>query len=127
MIQLSVNVSDFGRMADVYENVRKQVPQALVRAINWTGDKARTAAGRALSKQTGLNYGKVRKELHTKPATPSDLVYEIGATGGPISLKEFDAQQGKDGVRANPWGVRRLIPHSARNFKVEKRPVVPMI
>jgi len=87
MIQLSVNVSDFGRMADVYENVRKQVPQALVRAINWTGDKARTAAGRKLSKQTGLNYGKVRKELHTKPATPSDLVYEIGATGGPISRK----------------------------------------
>jgi hypothetical protein len=55
-----VDASAFNRMAAAFERAGANVKPALRRAINHTGDKARTQIVRALVKQTGLKYGRVR-------------------------------------------------------------------
>jgi hypothetical protein len=99
-------------MAAVFAFVGVDMRSALRRAINHTGDKARTQVGRALVKQTGLKYGRVREELRTINATVGSLSYIIRARGGYVSLKEFAARQTQKGVSAAPWGKRRVFPHT---------------
>jgi hypothetical protein len=107
-----VDARGFNRMAAVFERAGVNVKPALRRAINHTGDKARTHMGRALAKQTGLKYGQVRQALRTIPANVATLVYRIIAKGGYLSLKEFGARQTRKGVSAAPWGKRRVFPHT---------------
>jgi hypothetical protein len=112
MMNVSVDARQLIDVAGVYDQVGKQTPLALSRALNWTGNKARTAASRKLAEQTGLRYAKVRAELRTFPARPSDLEYSIGVSGRHIGLSEFGARQQKAGVSAQPWGKRRVFPHT---------------
>lgn len=85
---------------------------ALARAINHTGDKARTQVARTLVKQTGAKYAAVRKAMHTMPASAVGLLYQIVSRGGFMSLKEFGARQTSQGVSAAPWNKRRVFPHT---------------
>jgi hypothetical protein len=111
-LQVSIDTRGFQKLVSVLERAGRNVKPALRRAINHTGDKARTQIGRALVKQTGLKYGKVRQALRTVPAGNVSLVYRIIAHGGFTSLKEFGARQTKRGVSAAPWGKRHLFPHA---------------
>jgi hypothetical protein len=99
-------------MAAAFERAGVNVKPALGRAINHTGDKARTQLSRALVKQTGLKYGRVRAAVRTLRAGRLGLVYRIIAKDGWISLKEFGARQTGRGVSAAPWGKRRVFPHT---------------
>lgn len=100
---------------------------ALQRALNHTGDKARTQVGRTLAKQTGLPYGVIRKALKTNKASGArqeffggpavvsanaSLSYAITSRGGDISLKYFKARETRAGVTAAPFGQRRLFARS---------------
>src|SRR5206468_9858633 len=112
MFNLSIDARELIKVGEVYDQIGKQTPLALSRALNWTGNKARTAAGRKLAEQTGLRYGKVRAEIRTYPAKPSDLEYSIGVSGRAIPLAEFNARQTRAGVSAAPWATRRVFPHT---------------
>lgn len=94
----------------------------LQRAVNHTGDKARTQVIRVLAKQTGLSYGTIKRAVRTgrawgagadaatfKPGRGS-LVYVMTSTGGDISLKFFKARETRAGVTAAPKGQRKLFP-----------------
>lgn len=83
-----------------------------MRAINRTGDTTKTRVRRALSKQTGLKQQIVGRALKVKKASTSNLIYEISAKGGDISLKYFSARETRQGVSANPFGKRRLFAHT---------------
>lgn len=109
---VKVDAAAFDRMAALFDHAGVNVQPALGRAINHTGDKARTQVGRALVKQTGIKYGKVREALKTYRAGARGLVYRIVARGGYVSLKEFGARQTRKGVSAAPWGKRRVFPHT---------------
>jgi hypothetical protein len=111
-LKVSVDTKGFERLVSVMDLAGRNIKPALRRAINHTGDKARTQIGRALVKQTGIKYGKVRQALRTVPASTASLVYRIIAKGGYSSLKEFGARQVKRGVSAAPWGKRHLFPHA---------------
>ena len=108
---VKVDTHDFDRLTAMFASAGTNIKPALRRAINHTGDKARTQVGRSLVKQTGLKYGKVREVLHTYRAG-SSLTYLIKALGGYVSLKEFAARQTQRGVSAAPWGKRRVFPHT---------------
>lgn len=96
---------------------------ALQRAVNHTGDKARTQVTRVLARQTGLPYGVIRKALKVNKAggasisdgeitvrTDASLAYVITSRGGDISLKYFKARETLAGVTAAPFGQRQLFP-----------------
>lgn len=94
---------------------------SLQRAINHTGDKARTQVIRALAKQTGLNYGVIKNAVRTGRAWGASenaasfdagrgsLEYVLSSRGGDISLKYFKARETRQGVTAAPFGKRKLF------------------
>lgn len=99
-----------------------QKHMVLQRAVNHTGDKARTQVTRVLARQTGLPYGVIRKALKVNKAgggsilngeigirTDATLSYVITARGGDISLKYFKARETRAGVTAAPHGQRQLF------------------
>ncbi len=85
-------------------------PKAVTRAINHTGDKARTQVIRALSKQTGLPQKTIRKAImhgpQTKRATWSDPTYVLSAEGGDVALKFFKKRETRAGVVAHLGDAR---------------------
>lgn len=87
---------------------------AYSRAINHTGRIAGTAAGRALSAQTGLPASTGRRAIRRKidRATPSNLSYTIHGRGGNVSLRHFKPRETRKGVSAAPWNSRRVFAGS---------------
>lgn len=97
-----------------------KAPQAIRRAINHTGDKAKTAMARALAKQTGMKVSTMKRAL--KPLRASDgsatgfvpgkgsLEYVLRCKGGDVSLKYFRPVERGGGVYARPWGSQRFYP-----------------
>lgn len=95
-----------------------KAPQAIRRAINHTGDKAKTAMARAMAKQAGLKVSVMKRAL--KPLRASDgsatgfvpgkgsLEYVLRCKGGDISLKYFKPVERGGGVYARPWGSQRF-------------------
>lgn len=106
-----VDTRSFDRMVAIFDEAGIRLKPALRRAINHTGDKARTQVARALVKQTGLRYGRVRQVMKAHRAGAM-LVYRIVARDGWTSLKEFGARQTLAGVSAAPWRKRRVFPHT---------------
>jgi hypothetical protein len=125
----SAEVGDLDALAHLFRAVGNQAPHAIRRALNWTGDKARTKVVRVLARQTGAKYGAVRRAVVTKRANYGRLVYRLVAFGGYLSLKEFGARQRRDGVSAAPWGRRTVFRHafvsSAMGGHVFVREILP--
>lgn len=91
--------------------------RAMARALNHEGDKKRTQVLRALARQTGIKYRRIRAAVRTVRAGPSSLVYRLDFDGIETNLADFGARQTKAGVSAAPWGQRRVFPST---FIVEK-------
>jgi hypothetical protein len=87
-----------------------QKNNALRRAVNHTGDKAKTVVIRTLAEQTGLKQKVIRKAVKVKRANYSSLEYVMTTRGGDISLKFFGARETRRGVSAAPFGQRRVFP-----------------
>lgn len=89
---------------------------SLQRAVNHTGDKARTKVIRALAEQTGLKYGVIKSAVRTGKAWGASassftqgrgsLSYTLSSKGGDISLKHFKARETRAGVTAAPFRKR---------------------
>jgi len=112
LVEVEIDTRDLARFENLFRQIGNQAPNAIRRAINWTGDKARTQVVRVLAKQTGAKYGAVRRAMLTKRATYGRLAYRIVAFGGFMSLKDFSPRQRRDGVSAAPWGKRRIFVHA---------------
>lgn len=87
-----------------------QKNNALRRAVNHTGDKAKTVVIRELAAQTGLKQKVIRKAVRVTRANYSSLEYVMTTRGGDISLKFFGARETRKGVSAAPFGQRRIFP-----------------
>lgn len=92
----------------------KQMVKVMNRAVNRAGDMTRTAAHRALVKQTGLKSRYVLQRLKkgTRRSSWENLSYTITASGGDIPLKYFDARETRAGVSAKPFGRRQVFAHT---------------
>jgi Prophage minor tail protein Z (GPZ) len=112
LFSVEATLASLVNLENVLRQVGNQAPHAIRRAVNHTGDKALTQVSRTLAKQTGVKYRVVKRALTVQRANYDRASYKIGAKGGYISLKEFDARQTRKGVSAMVWGKRRVFPHS---------------
>jgi len=112
VLTIQIDTKGFDVLAARFRSIGRNIKPALSRAINHTGNKARTEVAWALVEQTGAKYSAIRKILKTHRASPGTLVYRITAKGGFMSLKEFGARQTSKGVSAAPWGKRRIFRHA---------------
>lgn len=88
----------------------KKSAQAINRAVNRAGDMTRTAMRKALVKQTGLKSRTITKSLRTTRSNYQRLAYVMRVKGGDIRLKHFAARETRQGVSANPFASRRILP-----------------
>jgi hypothetical protein len=79
----------------------------MIRAVNHTGDKARTQMRRVLVTQTGLTMKTIRKAVTSKKAFNGSN-YEIKSKGGDVRLMFFGARETRKGVSAAPWNKRQV-------------------
>lgn len=107
-----IDTKAFEQLATRLAAAGKNIRPALARAINHTGDKARTQVARALVKQTGAKYRAIREAMTSRMASAGTLVYRIVSRGAYMSLKEFDPRQTSKGVSAAPWNKRRVFAHT---------------
>ena len=95
-------------------------PLIIARAINHTGDKAKTAVIKSLVEQTGLKRKVIAKAVRVRRSTSGmetrgkagRAEYTLYTRGGDISLKYFGARETAKGVSAAPAG-RRFITQDA--------------
>jgi hypothetical protein len=119
-IAIRFDFAEINRLHNVLAAAGKSANQAIRRAVNHTGDKARTAVTRELASQTGLKYGLMKRALKVSRASdggPSGFVegkgsleYVIKAKGGNVGLKYFKPTERGSGVYASPWGEKKFFP-----------------
>lgn len=109
MTAIHIDMREVASLAKGMKGYTRQMPLAVARAMNHTGNIARTQAVRQVAKQMGIPVGRAREEIETKLATKADLSYELTARGKFISLRAFGARETTKGVSARPWGKRRTF------------------
>ncbi len=87
----------------------EKAPHALRRTVARTGDMARTQVIRALTKQTGLKREVIVRALKVTRPSFESLNYVMRTRGGDIALKYFSARETRKGVRASPFGKRKVF------------------
>ena len=107
---VKIDAEQLKRLANVLGALGKDAPAAIARAVNHTGDKARTQMIRTLTAQTGLKRKVIVKALRVTRASAAKgtMEYRIDSAGGNVSLKYFGARETRVGVSAAPWGARRV-------------------
>lgn len=110
MIELKVDVSQIAHLGNMIAAAGKEAPHALRRAINHTGDKARTQMRKVLVNQTGLKRKTINKAVTSTRANYGGAAYVIKSKGGNIRLMFFRARETRKGVSAAPWNARRVYP-----------------
>jgi hypothetical protein len=111
MIELNYDFKKLDRLGNALSAARDQLPVIMMRAVNHTGAKARTAMIKVLVKQTGLKRKTILRALITKNASPGGT-FVIDSKGGNVRLKFFAPRETRAGVTAAPWSKRRLYPHT---------------
>ncbi|WP_068305319.1 phage tail protein [Pararhodobacter sp. CCB-MM2] len=102
-----VDVRGLGRFENMLGALGQQAPGAVARALNRTGDMARTQVVKTLAAQTGLPQKTIRASVRVRRAsmgsasgTNRDLTYTLTSAGGDVSLKYFKKRETNEGVRA---------------------------
>jgi len=108
-MQIEIDASDLVDLARHYDNAPAKAKKALARAINHTGNVAMTRVRRALVKQTGAAYGKIKDEVTGVNGNVGSPTYQIVARGRAMGLVHFNARETRKGVSARPWGKRRVF------------------
>lgn len=103
-----IDVKGLERFGNMLGALGQDAPKAVIRAINRTGDMARTQVVRTLAKQTSLPQKTIRKAVKVKRSTWSDLSYTMTAAGGDVALKYFKPRETLKGVTAFVRGRREL-------------------
>ena len=131
MAGLRVTWSDieaFERIEKMLRNLSSQhdMANAARRAINRSGDMAKTQVIRALTEQTGLKRRVIANAIKVKRANYDSLQYVMTTVGGDVALKHFRPRETRRGVSANPFGERRIFPGSfLKAGRFPKRVEVP--
>jgi hypothetical protein len=110
-LSIQFDTAAIARASNLFHAAGKNAPLALIRAVNHTGDKARTQMRRVLVDQTGLTMKTIRNAVKSKRALNGGA-YEIKARGGDVSLMFFKARETRKGVSAAPWNKRQVYPRA---------------
>lgn len=106
-----VDPAQIARLHNVIAALGKSTDSAIARAVNHTGDKARTAVTRALVAQTSLPRKTIVAFLRVTKASAAKgtATYVLKGRGGNISLKYFGARETQKGVSSAPLGQREVF------------------
>ena len=85
-------------------------PRAASKTLNAVATTVRAEQSRVLAKSMGLKVGDVKGRISIRKASPARLEVQLLYRGRPLNLIHFKARQLKAGVRAAPYGQRRLFP-----------------
>ena len=107
-IKLEV-VPDFSRLDNMMKAAGKNAGPAINRAVNRTGEMARTQMVKVLVPQTGLKYRAVRSALKLTKAGSSSGSAVIKSRGGDIRLKFFGPRETRKGTSAAPRSRRQVF------------------
>lgn len=109
-MDLHFNLASFKAAGDRLHKAAEELPSGVLnRAINHTGDKARTGVRVALVIQTGLKRKTINKAItSTKASNKGGGNYVIKSKGGNVRLQFFGARETQAGVSASPWNQRRI-------------------
>jgi hypothetical protein len=69
-------------------------PRSRSRALNWTGNKARTQVARTLTRDTGVGYGVIRNALRTTPVSSAIFSYLQARTIMGLSIRAYANRRG---------------------------------
>ncbi|MEY4488205.1 MAG: hypothetical protein RIQ79_713 [Verrucomicrobiota bacterium] len=98
--------------------------KAGARAVNHTGEKASTAAVKALTRQIGLKPRAgaqlLKKRLRTYPASAGKPSFELVTFSGALPMGEFAPTQLSKGWAFKPWNDSKGAHQFARAFTVRK-------
>jgi hypothetical protein len=108
-VSIMIDASSLKRVSNLLHSAGKNAPLAMIRAVNHTGDKARTQMRRVLVTQTGLKMKTIRKAVTSKRAFNGGA-YEIKSRGGNVRLMFFGARETHKGASAAPWNKRQVYP-----------------
>jgi hypothetical protein len=108
IFDINIDAEAIARIEATMRAGANRTSDAIRRAINRSGDMARTQVVKTLVKQTGLKYGTIHRAVVPTRANYGSLIYKLRAVGGNVSLKYFGARETRAGVTAAPWGVRHL-------------------
>jgi hypothetical protein len=103
------DVKGLGRFENMLGALGREAPKAVNRAINRTGDMARTQVVRVLAKQTGLPQKTIRRSVKVKRSTWGDLTYTLKSAGGDVALKYFQKRETMEGVSAKLGTARGRV------------------
>jgi hypothetical protein len=109
MYTVSLDATDLTRVGNLMAAAGKNAPGAIRRAINHTGDKARTQVIRALTGQTGLKRKTIVRAVKVTRASAGGMAYVLTTRGGNVALKFFGARETRAGVSAAPWNARQVF------------------
>ncbi|MEX5515705.1 phage tail protein [Pseudophaeobacter sp. 1A09344] len=104
----NIDVRDLQRFENMLGALGQKAPKAVNRALNRTGDMARTQVIRTVAKETSMPQKMVRNIVRRDPSREGDLTYTIYGAGGDISLKYFKPRETRRGVTAFVRGQREL-------------------
>lgn len=107
-----IDVKGMARFENMLGALGADAPKAVNRALNRTGDMARTQVVRTLAKQTGLSLAVIRKAVKVKRSSWESLNYTMSAAGGDVSLKYFKPRETHKGVKAFVRGQGQVFEHT---------------
>jgi hypothetical protein len=102
---ISVDVAGIVAAAKVFENAADKAPGVIQRALNRSGEQAKTQVTRALVKQTGLPRKTIVKAIVPEIGA---LTYSLKVRGGDVRVQFFGAKESGKGVEARPWNQPRI-------------------
>lgn len=107
-LAVSTRAITAGARPDAKDEIR-----AIVRALNKTAQQARTGASREV-RAAGYNIkaSTIRRSFMIERATPSRLSVTLRATGAPVPLINYGAQQTKKGVTVRVKNGRKTLKHA---------------
>ncbi len=108
LLRINLDTTGIARIEAAMRQARNRTPDAIRRAINWTGDRAKTKVVNALTEQTGLKRGVILRAVKPTRANYGSLEYIMRVMGGNVALKYFKARETQAGVSAAPWGHRQI-------------------
>lgn len=115
---ITVDAASFIKLSNMLGAAGAGARHAIRRAINHSGDKAKTQMTRALTAQTGLPRQVIVRALRVSRAAHGGdmasagagaLSYAIRSRGGDIALKFFKPRETRQGVSAAPFGKRTIF------------------
>lgn len=122
LVSIKIDETQIAKLASLMAQAGPQTSRAIMRAVNWTGDRAYTQVMRQLGKQTGALRKVLVKRVVKKPAFPGQhIVYRIVARAPAMPLSDFAPHQTRKGITAAPWRKRRVFPHAFTNARLHGR------